>query len=764
MRIKKILIISISLLIIFISTSCQKQNLNYYNEKVEESNTISIKKSVEEYEKEGIIFNEDKTTLIKYPQEIEYKEFEVPDFVTAIDEYAFFMNDYIQSITIPSSVISIKKNSFINCNNLNYITVDQKNENFVSVDGILFTKDMSTLISYPSNKSGDKYTVPDSVTKILGNAFSANKNIKILNLPPNLLPINPDEEKYNKFFRNMFTSLEEINIHPDNNTYTTIDGVLYSKDISTLICYPNNKKSDIFIMPNKVIKILADAFSKNNYLKSITLSENIEYIHDYNLQNFANLEEINISDKNSNFESIDGILFSKGLGTLFYYPDNKKGELYTIPESTVIIENYAFSTNKYLKSVVLPYGLQDIKYSAFEDSNIEEINIPDNNINIYQFAFRKCKKLNNVKTSKKTIDRIINENIYNNAFTETPFIENELTRRFIADGSKEKLEKYSIVKPYDTTIKYNTNHSANTANGGSIVADNEFIYYTKNGLNRIDKHGKNSEQILCFEVSNLFLYNDEIYYYGKDGFNNDSERGIYKLDKNTLKTELIINTALCEFIVLNDCVYFTDTNETGKILSYYNLTTSEKNIVDKNLENNRDNDALINNNDKIYYVTREGDVQNLIQYDVKTSDKKVISSSVSWEVFDLNYSKKQIYNHILYANNGKTIIKMSLENNNSWEEVFPRLDDNGYVVTQCVTDNYIFFFTNYFSLNYIYHDFHIFRIKHDGSEITNIYNSKQHMTDAGSTGLFARMYIVEDKIFFGDKVLDFDGNVLDWDM
>ena len=59
-------------------------------------------------------------------------------------------------------------------------------------------------------------------------------------------------------------------------------------------------------------------------------------------------------------------------------------------------------------------------------------------------------------------------------------------------------------------------------------------------------------------------------------------------------------------------------------------------------------------------------------------------------------------------------------------------------------------------------------MKHDGSEVTNIYNSEERNTDGGSTGIYAKLYIIEDKIFLIHSgyytVLNFDGNVLDWEM
>jgi hypothetical protein len=64
---------------------------------------------------------------------------------------------------------------FGDCSNLTAIVVDDKNPNFISVDGVLFTKDMKTLIAYPVGKSGSSYTIPDSVTNIMAAAFYSTR-------------------------------------------------------------------------------------------------------------------------------------------------------------------------------------------------------------------------------------------------------------------------------------------------------------------------------------------------------------------------------------------------------------------------------------------------------------------------------------------------------------------------------------------------------------------------------------------------------------
>jgi len=102
---------------------------------------------------------------VTIPSEIDGKP------VTAIGDQAFWGYANITSITIPDCVTSIGDYAFAECTNLTSINVDENNSVYsTSIDGVLFDKNKTTLISCPGGKQGE-YTIPDSVTVIGGGAF-----------------------------------------------------------------------------------------------------------------------------------------------------------------------------------------------------------------------------------------------------------------------------------------------------------------------------------------------------------------------------------------------------------------------------------------------------------------------------------------------------------------------------------------------------------------------------------------------------------------
>ena len=95
----------------------------------------------------------------------------IPDSVTIIGYYAFEGCSKLSSVTIPDSVTAIGISAFLHCPRLESINVDSNNAKYFSIDGILFNKAATVIITYPAGKHSAAYTIPDSVTSIKGNAF-----------------------------------------------------------------------------------------------------------------------------------------------------------------------------------------------------------------------------------------------------------------------------------------------------------------------------------------------------------------------------------------------------------------------------------------------------------------------------------------------------------------------------------------------------------------------------------------------------------------
>ena len=113
----------------------------------------------------------------------------IPSSVTEIGNSAFFYCSRLTSITIPSSVRSIGDWAFFGCGSLTSITVDNRNPSYASIDGVLFDKNIRTIISYPAGKTARTYAIPSSVTEIGIGAFDWCSSLRGVTIPSSVTSI-----------------------------------------------------------------------------------------------------------------------------------------------------------------------------------------------------------------------------------------------------------------------------------------------------------------------------------------------------------------------------------------------------------------------------------------------------------------------------------------------------------------------------------------------------------------------------------------------
>jgi hypothetical protein len=112
----------------------------------------------------------------------------IPDNVERIGEAAFSTCNGLKTVTIGSGTTSIGNDAFYSCNSIEEIMVSPENPAYCSADDVLFNKDKTTLIKYPTAKTGD-YVVPSSVTKIERGGFLDCVGLTAVTLPEGLISI-----------------------------------------------------------------------------------------------------------------------------------------------------------------------------------------------------------------------------------------------------------------------------------------------------------------------------------------------------------------------------------------------------------------------------------------------------------------------------------------------------------------------------------------------------------------------------------------------
>jgi hypothetical protein len=155
----------------------------------------------------------------------------IPSSVTTILPVAFGYCDSLASVTIPDSVTEISEQAFWNCTSLASITVDANNPNYTSEGGILYNKDKTTLIAYPS--ASGSVTILASVTSIGNFAFYNCTGLTGITIPDSVTSIG----------QQAFVGCTSL-------TSVTFEGTIASGSFSTNNPFPGDLRAKFYAAPN----------------------------------------------------------------------------------------------------------------------------------------------------------------------------------------------------------------------------------------------------------------------------------------------------------------------------------------------------------------------------------------------------------------------------------------------------------------------------------------------------------------------------------
>jgi hypothetical protein len=282
--------------------------------------------------------------------------------VETIKSGAFIYNNFT-SVTIPASVTSIDPMAMTGCFALTSITVDGANPNYTSVDGALYDKEKTTLITFPIGREG-AYSIPEPVETIGSFAFCYG-NLNSITIPASVKTIG-EYAFYRTGITSIFipelvanignealagcASMTSISVDPANPNYSSADGVLFNKDKTTIVLFPSGRTGD-YAIPQSVETIGHGAFWENK------------------------------------LTSVD------------------------IPTSVTSIDDFAFRISGRLTSVVIPSSVTSIGNGAFLTCyELISVTIPSSVTSMGEWAFGECVKLS----------EIINYSVTPQAITHTP--------------------------------------------------------------------------------------------------------------------------------------------------------------------------------------------------------------------------------------------------------------------------------------------------------------------------------------------------------
>ena len=217
-------------------------------------------------------------TRLKFPANLEYLGL----------NWLYGVRGLVGTIDIPAKTVEIYQTS-ISSPNITAFNVAPNNPNYKSVDGCLLSKDGKELCMIPTSSEWlSDYTTPNGVTSIWSSTFSGNRSLITLTFSEgvvsatssissctNLIQLNlPSTLTTNPFasYTNL-PNLSVITVSERSQTFTSVDGVLFSKDLTRLVRYPPNKQA-AYIVPSTT-KILGSGSFSVSKVRSLTLNEGL---------------------------------------------------------------------------------------------------------------------------------------------------------------------------------------------------------------------------------------------------------------------------------------------------------------------------------------------------------------------------------------------------------------------------------------------------------------------------------------------------------
>ncbi len=390
---------------------------------------LVIPKTVEGYVVAEIApsFMDSSTGMFGIGSFIEEISFEEGSQVTTIGDKAFAHLMYLTKISFPETLKYIGEEAFTE-SKLSQDLVIPKNVERIGnrafsyssgyLEKVVFEEGSKLQVIGEQCFAGDVYLydikLPEGLKEIRDEAFSGCNEITSLVLPASTRIIGSGT-----FL--LMESLKEIVVDSNNPYFVSVDGNLYSKDMTKLIryCYGNNKAE--FDLPKTVKRIEKGAFKIRNMstsLKKLNLNEGLSYIGDeafggcsftfvlpeslnsFSLTAFKDYEgnSFEINSSNSKYSCEDGILYSKDKSILYAVPQYYENPHIELNTSVETISDYAFCSLINVRSIVIP-----------EDSKLSLVKA-------HGLMLCSCKNLNSLEINLKRMFSYSSNSFYSSGY------------------------------------------------------------------------------------------------------------------------------------------------------------------------------------------------------------------------------------------------------------------------------------------------------------------------------------------------------------
>lgn len=263
---------------------------------------------------------------------------DLPNSLVTLESFAFYACQSFTSFHVPRNLTDIAYNALMSCRNIAYYTCSSFNNHFKAVDGILYSKDLTTLVAYPFAATATTFDIPSHVTKLHDYCLSSNSNLVAVNIPETVTWMGMN------IFRDC-VNIAEIDV-PDGVTHM---GVTVFGGCTSLTRVH---------LPANLDTIKSSTFSGCTLLTEVTIPRNVSCIDEQGFINARGLETV-IFEEGSRLTSLGERAFL----------DCYALETLDLPSTVTSIGSGCFSGCRSLKTINMSHHLTEIGSSVFTGCN-----------------------------------------------------------------------------------------------------------------------------------------------------------------------------------------------------------------------------------------------------------------------------------------------------------------------------------------------------------------------------------------------------------
>ena len=340
--------------------------------------------------------------------------------LTSIGDRSFY-NTAITELDLSGANASIGKYAFDNCNSLKTVKLSGVKTigsgAFYGCDRLANLELSDTLTAIEESTfcyctSLINIVIPDSVTTIGDNSFKDCTELETVTIGKGCTSVTASA----------FTAdfnLVKFDVSEDNESYTSVDGVLYNKEKTAVVCYPKSLSGE-YVIPDTVTSIEKAAFENCNKLTKVTIGSGVETVNPYAFNKcnslatvvFKNSDTVNKKICERAFYycgSLTEVDFGNAVTSIGDYAFTVCSKIKSLefPDSLTSIGQFAFSPytdgtggtykESNLESVKFGTGLKTIgNYAFYDDRKISKLEFTDKLTSIGSYAFYNCGNLQSI--------------------------------------------------------------------------------------------------------------------------------------------------------------------------------------------------------------------------------------------------------------------------------------------------------------------------------------------------------------------------------